>query len=399
MALVLKICGSTWENDSQDKRELSVYRELGNEVCVLAKGNSEDKGRADVVDGFSVYRMSTRPLGNYVPKSVNRFISLFTWALYAKNLKPDIISGHDLLPGLTISWMVTIFSCKKPILIYDSHEFELGRTAKRSRLQVALIKWWEKLIMDKCAYMIVVNESIRNEIIRIQNPKTKLIVVRNIPAKWNVDENVCATIRRKIFDELAHESGYILMYHGAIAYGRGIEKCIDILEYDNELLLVIMGPSLDISYKKEIHERIQKKGLDGRVLIKDAVPQEELWKWIGAVDAEMVLIEPVGKSYYLSLPNKLFESILARTPIIASDLPEISRIINDYNVGITVDQNNIGDISAKVRYLKDNKKLQELIRENERVASEDLNWEKELCVLKDAFQDVMVSAYHGLQDL
>ena len=74
---VLKIALSTWENASRDKRELGVVEELGAEVLVLAKGNST--GVIEQVDGFNVYRMSTRPLGNHVPNMINRIASIFTW--------------------------------------------------------------------------------------------------------------------------------------------------------------------------------------------------------------------------------------------------------------------------------------------------------------------------------
>ena len=56
---ILKICTSDWKNASRDKRELSVCRELGMDVAVLAKGNVDDKGRVDEVDGFKVLRYTT----------------------------------------------------------------------------------------------------------------------------------------------------------------------------------------------------------------------------------------------------------------------------------------------------------------------------------------------------
>ena len=79
MPLVLKVCGGTWENASRDKRELSTYRECGADVAVLAKGNRNDKGRIEMVDGFTVYRYSTRPLGCKAPDLLNRLISLFLY--------------------------------------------------------------------------------------------------------------------------------------------------------------------------------------------------------------------------------------------------------------------------------------------------------------------------------
>ena len=51
---VLKICGTHFDNENRDRRELSVYLELGSEIAVLAKGESADNGRLDTVDGIPV---------------------------------------------------------------------------------------------------------------------------------------------------------------------------------------------------------------------------------------------------------------------------------------------------------------------------------------------------------
>ncbi len=64
---VLKICVGTWDNASRDKRELSVYRDLGAEVLVLAKGADTDRGRVEEEDGKSVIGLCLlTPAHNYV---------------------------------------------------------------------------------------------------------------------------------------------------------------------------------------------------------------------------------------------------------------------------------------------------------------------------------------------
>ena len=142
---VLKICWSSWQNESRDKRELSACRELGLDSMVMTEGDHSDWFRQDEVAGFPVCRFSTRPSKKLVPSKrlvpyrVDRFVSVFTWAWCARKLKPMAISGHDIR-GLAIGWLSTIGLPKerKPVLIYDSHEFELGRNAKRSNVSCFL---------------------------------------------------------------------------------------------------------------------------------------------------------------------------------------------------------------------------------------------------------------------
>lgn len=194
---VLKICTGTWENESRDQRELGVCRELGADVFVLAKGNAEDYGREDEVNGFPVRRFTTRPYAK-LPVSINRIISILYWAKYTSTLDADVISGHDI-DGWTIGWLSRFYNRKnRPQLVYDSHEFELGRNVKRSGLQIAAIKLWERKVIKDSAFTIVVNDSIADELVKIYKLKDRPVVVRNIPNRWDIDEKVCKETREEL---------------------------------------------------------------------------------------------------------------------------------------------------------------------------------------------------------
>jgi len=198
MALALKVVGGTWENASRDKRELSVYKELGYEVAVVAKGNASDRGRSEIIDGFKVYRLTTRPLGAKAPDTFNRFLSIFYWAKFVRKLHPEVISGHDLIPGLTISWLASLFTSKKTWLIYDSHEFEMGRNQERSKIVKILIKWWEGFLLKKCAFAIMVNDTIADAVKEIHKLRNKPISVRSTPNNWKLNAKDSLVIRNEL---------------------------------------------------------------------------------------------------------------------------------------------------------------------------------------------------------
>lgn len=388
--LVLKICISEWKNASRDQRELSVCRELGADVKVVAKGSGRGRGvSVDHVAGFEVCRLSTRPF-NYLPISLNRILAVFMWAAYVGRMRPDIISGHDL-GGLTIGWLSTFFlkRSKRPKLVYDSHEFEAGRSASRSHLQTKMIIYWERFMIKRSAFMIVVNESIADEVVKLHKLQERPVVVRNIPPKWDVDQKVCAEIRAQMLKELS--GGVILIYHGAIVRGRGIEKCIELLAYDKEVCLFLLGDAPLDNYRKQLERLIEKLEVKDRVLFHGAVPLDELWKYIAAADISMVIIEPVAKSYYLALPNKLFESIQAHMPVVGSNLPEIERIIRQYEIGEICRGDDIRDIYRAVRNIKEDKKKKEQYRKNGEEASKELCWEKESWRLADAYKKIWIS--------
>ena len=384
--MILKICGSEWDNASRDKRELSACRELGQQVMVLAKGKQEDRGRADEVDGFEVRRYSTRPLGNRFPSAINQVVSLFCWASYTRReLKPQIISGHDLI-GLSIGWLSNIGRKDKAKLIYDSHEFELGRNADRNKLQVFLIKYLERFLIKRCAFSIMVNDSIADEVQKIHKLKQRPIVVRSTPEKWTVDPEETKKKRRELLDRFTDSRvEHIMMFHGNLGNGNGLEMTVPTLQKFKDIGIVLMGAQGSKELVRKIQKKSKEAGVEGRLLIIPPVDITELWKYSGAADVEMMAIEPVSKSYYYSLPNKLFESIQSETPVIASDLPEMKRIVEGYRIGLLCSPGDMRAFCDCVDRMLTDRELYSACKQNILKAKEDLCWEKEKQVLKDAF--------------
>jgi len=385
---LLKISASAWDNESRDKRELSVYRELGTDVAVLAKGEENDRGRIDEVAGFKVYRLSTRPLGARLPNAVNRAASLFTWASFVRRLKPDYISGHDLLPALTIGWMSSLFSREKPKLIYDSHEFELGRNAKRNGVQRFFIRVWERFLMNRCAFSIMVNDTIADEVQRIHRLKDRPVVLRSTPGLWRLDEEVCAETRRKLMAEMkAADDSFLLIYHGKVTTMRGVEALIAETERNPHVCAVILGDG-EKSYMDTLRQSVKEKGVEDRVLFHKAVKIDELWKIVGAADLSLMMIEGGAKSYYYSLPNKFFESIQSMTPIVASAFPEMKRLIDRYEIGLTCDPADAEAIDACVEKMRTDSAFYKRCKENLLRAKTELCWDNEKKVLEKAFKEI-----------
>ena len=386
--LVLKICCGTWENASRDKRELSACRELGLQTLVMAKGEPKDKYRKDTVGGFDVVRFSTRPLGTQIPNGVNRAVALFTWTHYARKLKPDIISGHDLT-ALLIGWMSNIFRSRKATLIYDSHEFEIGRNVKRNKLQLWRVTHMERFLMKRCAFSIMVNDAIADEVQRIHKLEKRPIVVRSTPNLWTVDPAVCAKKREELLAAFGEYCEFLMMFHGNLGVGNGIETLIPLLDQIDGLGLICLGKQTSTEVKTQLDELIAKYAVGNRVLLMDAVPIEELWQYVGAVDAEMMLIEPIVRSHYFVLPNKFFESIQSLTPIIASDMPEMKKLINKYQIGLTCPPNDIEAAFKCVERMRTDKAFYAQCKKNLKIAKQELCWEKEKEELKEAYQKVI----------
>jgi glycosyltransferase involved in cell wall biosynthesis len=386
MALFLKIVPGKFDSASRDKRELSVIQELGHQVIVIAKGENNKKG---VADGFEVHCRTTRPLGNAKwLTQINRLVSLVSWSVYVKNLKPDCISCHGLI-ALFIGWLSTWFTplSKRPLLVYDSHEFEIGRNTagKSGKIKQWVIPKVEKFLIGKSVFTIMVSDSIANEVQKIYHLKTRPVVVRNIANYWNIDQKICRD-RRKEFCSLLKipENTFLVMYHGGIREGRGIENLIRVVAKINSIALIIMGYGEE-EYLQKLKMLVNDTGMGCKVLFHDAVPIEILWQYLGAVDLGAITIPNTCGSYYYCLPNKLFENIQAETPMIGNNFPEIIRIIEGYNIGLCCDPHNLDEIAANIEKMRDDKALYAKMKENLKSAKKELCWENEKKVLIEAY--------------
>ena len=391
MKLFVKIVAGDFDFASRDKRELIVVNSFKDvEIVVISKGKSNSE---EFFDGYSVHKRTTRPFGDKKwLVFINRFFSVFTWAAYVRKLKPYCISCHDLI-ALFIGWLSTLFmrKDKKPFLVYDSHEFELGRNVvrKRSKIKLFAIAKLEKFLINKCAFSIMVNDSIADEVQRIYNLKNRPVVVRNIANYWHIDKKVCHEKKTEICEKLGvPQDTFLLIYHGFITYNRGVETVINVLSKNNNAAAIILGYG-EKNYIDVLKSMASELKVLDRILFHDAVPIDMLWQYVGAADASMIVSPNVCMSYYYGLPNKLFESIQSLTPIISSDFPEMRRIIEGYDIGLLIDPEDHDDIIRSIEEMRTNKEMYNRFKSNLNLAKEELCWENESKVLKEAYSKVL----------
>ncbi len=173
---------------SRNKRELDAAAEAGYKTAVFSNDRQEE---ALAYFGGEIINDGTLPmLGSKVKRIITIVRNRLTVYKNTLALPNGVWSCHDL-HSLKIAYFATRFRLKKPIFIYDSHEFEMGRNTRRNAFQRFLTKHEERFLMNRCAFSIMVNDSIADEVQRIHKLKKRPIVVRSTPDYWTIDEDVC----------------------------------------------------------------------------------------------------------------------------------------------------------------------------------------------------------------
>ncbi len=242
-------------------------------------------------------------------------IRLFFQLLF---LKSDILLANDT-DTLVANFLVSKLKNKK--LIFDAHELFPEVPELQHRPFVKRI--WELIensIFPHLQYSYTVCDSIADYYKHKYNIDMK--VVRNVPyyEQYSVDN-------------VEVKSEKIILYQGAINVGRGLEWVIDAIPLIDNAKLVIIG---DGDIKNELIKKVELANLTQRVLFVDKMLPEHLKEYTKQATIGLCLLENTGLSYYYSLPNRIFDYIQARIPILATSFPEISKIVGNYKTGILI---------------------------------------------------------------
>jgi glycosyltransferase involved in cell wall biosynthesis len=295
--------------------------------------------------------------------------------------KTEIIVSNDLdtLPASYFAYRIKrLFGNKKLELVYDSHELftevpELnGRNfAKKTWL------FFEKLILPKLKNAYTVCQSIAE--IYYAKYGIKMKVVYNYPLCGRTTNQTT-----KLKQELP-DNQKIILYQGALNIGRGIEHVISIIDKIEGAIFVIAGKG-DI--EEQLKSLVKEKGLCDKVLFTGAIPLEQLPGLTQKADLGLVLQEDLSLSYHYVLPNRLFDFIKAQVPVLASDLPELRKIINKEKIGLLVKGFEQDVLVEKIKELLFNDDLAAEIKDNLNKNSKNYCWEKQEKKLIEIFKKI-----------
>jgi len=303
-------------------------------------------------------------------------IRLFFFLLFHKY---DLLVSDDLdtlLPNYLISKL------KRLPLVYDSHEYFTGVPEIQNR---HFVKWvWksiERQLFPQLKYVMTVSDSIA-----IQYEKEyglRPVVVRNCSAN---SEDI-KIIPRKELD--INEDHLLLILQGTgINIDRGGSELIDAVNFTDSVSLLIVGDGDQFMFLKE---KVSILGLTDRIKIIPKCPWYTLMRYTRSADAGLSLDKNSNLNYQFSLPNKLFEYISAGIPVIATDLQEISKIINEFNCGILISEPSPVAISNAIISLRDNRELLIRLKHNSVTASKSVNWENESLKVVNLYESIINS--------
>ena len=300
-------------------------------------------------------------------------IRLFIYLLFKK---ADFYLSNDLDTLLT-NFIVS--RLKSVTLVYDSHEYftEVPELVNRPIVQ-SIWRKVEKWIFPKLKYVMTVNDTIAS--IYSTKYNAPVHVVRNVPFSIDLSKRVALRKEWGI-----PENATVFLFQGAgINMDRGAEESIDAISLTKDASLLFIGGG-DVVEK--LRQKVFNRGLSNRIFFIPKQPFNELSRFTRIADFGLTLDKSNNLNYKYSLPNKLFDYIQANLPVLATDLVEVKKIVNQYDIGLIVSLCDPHEIAEKMSDMMCDKLRIAQWKKNLNIAASELCWEKEQQKFLTIFSD------------
>ena len=293
-------------------------------------------------------------------------------------LPADVFYANDTdtLPAV---YMAAVMRRKR--IMFDAHELftEVPELANRPRVKY-IWRVIEDFFMPRLVKRQATTFTVCHSIADIYNRRygLKMQVVRNVPLPYDA-----STVRPY---ELPQAKGrHVLLYQGAVNMGRGIEWMLAAMPLLNDCLFVVAGVGDLYDDMRQLSSRL---GVDDRVLFLGRLEPEELRRVTCRADLGISLLENKGLNYYYSLPNRLADFVQAGVPVLATDFPEIRRVVSQYEVGTLLADGSTDPVSVSTAVREALLYWQQLPTEVRQArfarAAAELSWEHDKVTLVQA---------------
>ncbi|MFN6944913.1 MAG: glycosyltransferase [Cytophagaceae bacterium] len=268
----------------------------------------------------------------------------------------------DVICSIDLDTIVPCYYAAKmrnKVLVYDAHEYftEVIEVVRRPGVK----KIWEKIertYLSRIKYAYTVNDSL------------KQLFENKYPLKFEVIRNVSKLDSNGV--NKAEETEPYIIYAGAVNEGRGLDECIDAMQF-LEVKLYICG---DGDILQRLIFKVKEMELEHKVIFTGYLKPSDLRRMISKAWLGVLLLENKGLSYYYSLANKFFDYLHAGIPQVTVDFPEYKLLNAQHEVAVLTEL-KVENIVGAVKSLQRDPEQYRKLSENCLNARREWNWEKE----------------------
>lgn len=231
---------------------------------------------------------------------------------------PDVVHANDLD---TLPAGYALARRAHARLVYDAHELYSEFDAPAPVLARRLTLLLEGALARRADAVVTVSDGIAKELsarLRLTRPP---LVVLNAPNRSTGEARPSATGPLRV------------VYQGGLGPGRELD----------DLLVAARATGVELTIRirmadpARLRAEIERRGLADRVRVADPLPPSEALDALTEFDVGVIFDRPRTRNSDLSVPNKLFEYLMAGLAVVAPHLETLGPFITDERVGRTYD--------------------------------------------------------------
>ncbi len=371
---------NAFKNDSRVLKEAISLQKNQFNVTVIAHldlGVQEE----EMIGDIKVRRFS------YLDRKITKSTlgKLKAYLLYAKESITyskdfDILHCHDL-NTLPIGFIVKKFFNKNVKVVYDAHEHETEIRGLNGFKQ-KITKSIEKFLIRYADKVITVSNAIAEDYARLYHI-AKPALVLNTPPYQEIH-------KKDIFrEELGIDKDQtIFLYQGGFSAGRGIEILLEAFQNMNEETndntpppcIVFMGYG---PLERLVQDTAQKYK---NIYFYPAVAPDVLLNYTSSADFGILFYENNCLNHDYCSPNKMFEYLMADIPVIASNLYEMKRLVEQNKIGVVAKENTSDGLKEAITEAV--KLDKEQLKTNIQKIKQIYNWEEQEKILLTLYKEL-----------
>lgn len=289
-------------------------------------------------------------------------------------LKADLVVSHDWHSADAGHGVATAYGAKFSV---DVHEYAAGQYSydpEWVRLHRPVTVTVQRRYLRLADVVTVVCQGI-GELIAKENGLTRQpTVIRSVPFK-------AIQPFRPTGEKIE------VLYHGDLSQRREIHAAIAAIPLWRQEFHLRLRGSGDAPYLARLKAQITEMGLEDRVIFEPSVPFDQIVPAANRADIGFFSFDGTSPQIRFTLPNKLFEYIMAGLCLCVGDTPEVNRIVTQYGNGKLIDPHSAEAIAATINSL--DRATIDACKKASIAAAEELNWPAEKERLLQAYREIL----------
>lgn len=358
---ILMLLDNQFPPDIRVEKEANSLLSAGNEVAILSY-NYYGLDKEEYINGIRIFRfniplqVAKKILGLSLRLPVYRWVWQHAISEFASQYDFDVIHIHDLPLCTLINYIKEVYGVP---VIADMHENYPYLVAEQpymnslfAKIFLSREKWFEKEKewLVKADAIICVAEEMKQRIESVIKSDIPISVVPNTPAIPELDASMTgyAGIKKRF------TGTFNILYLGGIDPVRGIDILLNAAAIARiqipGMRIIIVGEGKILPEMKLIADSLK---LDDTVFFEGWKPAEEIGSYISVSD---VCVIPHRKSPQTdnSSPNKLFQYLFFKRPVIASDCNSVEKLIHAEKCGLIYKDSSPEELASALNDLYEN---------------------------------------------